>query len=219
MTSENELMQRLMVSKRIMEKHNDMGRGQGTMDGDYSIQDNNGSSNNSNHASPRVENFQPMNATYNLPNDLLQETQESRPTQSHSGPPTADRISNSRLPDEIKRLMMEHPIQQPTMGMGSGSVISDELVEKASRLMKTNAKGDIVNEQIQKRQPQQQTQQPSLGLSSNDIRDIVRETVEDVLKENGLLVESESRSSDLFKFRVGQHLFEGKVLKVKKMAK
>jgi hypothetical protein len=217
MTSENELMQRLMVSKRIMEKHNDMGRGQGTMDGDYSIQDNNGSSNNSNHASPRVENFQPMNATYNLPNDLLQETQESRPTQSHSGPPTADRISNSKLPDEIKRLMMEHPIQQPTMGMGSGSVISDELVEKASRLMKTNAKGDIVNEQIQKRQPQQQTQQPSLGLSSNDIRDIVRETVEDVLKENGLLVESESRSSDLFKFRVGQHLFEGKVLKVKKV--
>jgi hypothetical protein len=206
MTSENELMQRLMVSKKIMEKHNNMGRGQGTMDGDYSSQDDNASSNNSNHTSPRVENFQPMNATYNLPNDLLQETQESRPTQSHSGPPTADRISNSKLPDEIKRLMMEHPIQQPTMGMGSGSVISDELV-------------DIVNEQIQKRQPQQQTQQPSLGLSSNDIRDIVRETVEDVLKENGLLVESESRSSDLFKFRVGQHLFEGKVLKVKKMAK
>jgi hypothetical protein len=39
------------------------------------------------------------------------------------------------------------------------------------------------------------------------------------LKENGLLVESESRSSDMFKFRVGQHLFEGKVNKVKKMSK
>ena len=71
-----------------------------------------------------------------------------------------------------------------------------------------------IKEQIQKK-----PQQSNIGLSKNDIRDIVRETVEDVLKENGLLVESESRSSDLFKFRVGQHLFEGKVLNVKKMSK
>jgi hypothetical protein len=48
---------------------------------------------------------------------------------------------------------------------------------------------------------------------------VVRETVEEVLSENGLLVENESKSSDMFKFRVGQHLFEGKVLKVKKMSK
>jgi hypothetical protein len=56
-------------------------------------------------------------------------------------------------------------------------------------------------------------------LTSNQIREIVRETVQDVLKENGLLVESESNSGEMFKFRVGQHLFEGKVLKVKKIAK
>ena len=186
-----------------MDKHNNMGRSQNPSMGDYST--------------PMVESFQPVNATYNLPNDILQETQTSRPIQAPSGPPTADRISNSKLPDEIKRLMMEHPIQQPTMGMGTGSALSDELVEKASRLMKTNAKGDVVGEQTQKRQPQQVQQ--SVGLSANDIRDIVRETVEDVLKENGLLVESESRSADMFKFRVGQHLFEGKVNKVKKMSK
>jgi hypothetical protein len=203
MSAENDLMQKLMISKQIMEKHNNMGRGQNPDMGDYST--------------PMVESFQPVNATYNLPNDILQETQTSRPIQAPSGPPTADRISNSKLPDEIKRLMMEHPIQQPTMGMGTGSALSDELIEKASRLMKTNAKGDVVNEQTQKRQPQQVQQ--SVGLSANDIRDIVRETVEDVLKENGLLVESESRSSDMFKFRVGQHLFEGKVNKVKKMSK
>jgi hypothetical protein len=50
------------------------------------------------------------------------------------------------------------------------------------------------------------------------IRQVVRETVEEVLSENGLLIESESKSSDMFKFRVGQHLFEGKVLKIKKMS-
>jgi hypothetical protein len=43
--------------------------------------------------------------------------------------------------------------------------------------------------------------------------------MEDVLSENGLLIESETKSSEMFKFRVGQHLFEGKVLKVKKMTK
>ena len=77
---------------------------------------------------------------------------------------------------------------------------------------------ELQREEI-KEQTQKKPQQSNIGLSKNDIRDIVRETVEDVLKENGLLVESESKSSDLFKFRVGQHLFEGKVLNVKKMSK
>jgi hypothetical protein len=129
-----------------------------------------------------------------------------------------DRIANSKLPDEIKRLMMEHPIQQPTMGMASGAVLSDDLVEKASRLMGTT-KGNQITESTPRKQTTQQIQQVSSSLTANQIRDIVRETVEDVLKENGLLVESESRSEDLFKFRVGQHLFEGKVNKIKKMSK
>jgi hypothetical protein len=128
-----------------------------------------------------------------------------------------DRIASSKLPDEIKRLMMEHPIQQPTMGMSSGAVLSNDLVEKASRLMNTNAKGDQIIEGKQRQQTQQV--QTSSSLSANQIREIVRETVQDVLKENGLLVESESNSGEMFKFRVGQHLFEGKVLKVKKIAK
>lgn len=205
MNSEAELLQKLMVSKKIMEKHNDMGRGQArniNMGGEYS--------------NPMVESYDAPPAKYNLPADLLEESRPvSQPRQSNI--PMEDRIASSKLPDEIKRLMMEHPIQQPTMGMSSGAVLSDDLVEKASRLMKTNAKGD----QILESKPRQQTQQvqASSSLSANQIREIVRETVQDVLKENGLLVESESNSGEMFKFRVGQHLFEGKVLKVKKIAK
>jgi hypothetical protein len=138
------------------------------------------------------------------------------PQQRQSNVPMEDRIASSKLPDEIKRLMMEHPIQQPTMGMSSGAVLSNELVEKASRLMNTNAKGDQIKETVTRKQV---SQPQTNSLSANDIRDIVRETVEDVLKENGLLVESESKSSEMFKFRVGQHIFEGKVLRVKKIAK
>ena len=204
MNSEAELLQKLMVSKKIMEKHNDIGRGQARnmSMGDYS--------------SPMVESYEAPAARYNLPAELMEESRPvSQPRQTNV--PMEDRIANSKLPDEIKKLMMEHPIQQPTMGMSSGAVLSDDLVEKAARLMNSNAKGDQITESAPRRQNVQQ-QVPS-SLTANQIRDIVRETVEDVLKENGLLVESETRSGDLFKFRVGQHLFEGKVNKVKKMSK
>jgi hypothetical protein len=201
MNSEAELLKKLMVSKKIMEKHNEIGRGQSR-----------NFTSNEGLSSPMVEDYQPIPAKYNLPQEFLE---EQRPTQyMNDGASLEDRISKSKLPDEIKKLMMEHPIQQPNMGMSTNSMLSDGLVERASRLMNISPKTEEIKEQTQKK-----TQQSNIGLSKNDIRDIVRETVEDVLKENGLLVESESRSSDLFKFRVGQHLFEGKVLNVKKMSK
>lgn len=206
MNSEDELLQRLVISKKIMERHNDMGRGQArdiNMD-DYS------------QSSPMVEEFQAPAAKYNLPQEFVQEQQiASRPVNNNM--PIEDRIASSKLPDEIKKLMMEHPIQQPNMGMATGTVLSDDLVEKASRLMNTNPKGEQINETTVRRQQPQQSK--SVGISADEIRDIVRETVEEVLHENGLLVESESKSSDMFKFRVGQHIFEGKVMKIKKIAK
>lgn len=207
MNSEAELLQKLMVSKKIMEKHNDMGRGQArnvNMGNDYS--------------SPMVENYEAPAARYNLPADLMEETRPvSQPRQSNV--PMEDRIASSKLPDEIKRLMMEHPIQQPSMGMSTDTVLSNDLIEKASRLMNTNAKGDQVAEGKVRQQTQPQQAPSSTSLTANQIKNIVRETVQDVLKENGLLVESESNSGEMFKFRVGQHLFEGKVNKVKKMSK
>ena len=206
MNSEAELLQKLMISKKIMEKHNDIGRGQAR-----------NMTSQESYSSPMVESYEAIPATYNLPQEFLE---EQRPVkQVNNQVPLEDRISNSKLPDDIKRLMMEHPIQQPTMGMGTNAVLSNELVEKASRLMNANAKGDVVNESRTRRQVQSQPSQQTSSLSAQQIKDIVRETMEEVLSENGLLVESESKSGEMFKFRVGQHLFEGKVLKVKKMAK
>lgn len=208
MNSEQELFEKLKISKKIMEKHNSIDRGQQQ---DFNNQSYN--SPNQNYKSPVVENFQQPKSTYNIPQEYMQEYSQST-TQVNSNLPLEDRIAKSKLPDEIKRLMIEHPIQQPTMGVSSNPQLSNDLIEKASRLMNTNSKKNQIVENNLK-----QTRQSSIELSKNDIRDIVRETVEDVLKENGLLVESESKSSELFKFRVGQHLFEGKVLNVKKMSK
>jgi DNA topoisomerase VI subunit B len=76
----------------------------------------------------------------------------------------------------------------------------------------------------QKQQSQPQTQNFS-GIDMNSlkqmIRDTVRDTVRDVVREelskSGMLTESESKSNDSLQMRVGKHVFEGKITKIKKV--
>jgi hypothetical protein len=51
------------------------------------------------------------------------------------------------------------------------------------------------------------------------LKELVRETMEEILRENGLLVESTSKTNEVFTFRVGEHIFEGKLTKIKKISK
>lgn len=197
MSTEQDLINKLLISKKIMEKHNEIGRGQ-SRDISHSISN-----------SPMVEEYQPINANYNLPQEFLT---ESKPQLQSNQPVTQDKIMGSKLPDEIKRLMIEHPINQPANSM-SGPSLSNELVEKASRLMNTKANGELINEN----KKIQNYERPTTNISADDIKNIVRETVTEVLKENGLLTESAKKTNEVFKFRVGQHLFEGKLTKVRKI--
>ena len=202
MNSESELLQKLMISKKIMDKHNDMGRGQSrniNMGDDFS--------------SPMVENYEAPAARYNLPQDLLEES-ANIPQQRQSNVPMEDRIASSKLPDEIKRLMMEHPIGQPQQ---QPTTISNELIEKASRLMKENSNNYIPDAAKPKQVQAQPT--PSVGnIDYNVIQKMITEAVNNALRENGLLMESSEKSNELFTFKVGKHVFEGKVTKIKKMS-
>jgi len=210
MTNELDLMERLAVSKKIMDAHNRIPTG--------------GASPSMNsYNTPQVENYEPVKGTYNIPQEFLQESQQidqpylssipKAPTMPQ--PLTSDRVMASKLPDAIKRLMIEHPIEVPN-SMGGGSVLSDELVEKASRLM--NLKGgqqpkQSVNEQTKR---PQQTQSPNFNMK--ELKSMLREVVEEVLQENGILSESEQKSNEVFSFKVGKHIFEGKVTKIKKIS-
>lgn len=193
MNNENDLIKKLMVSKAIMDKHNTMGRG--------------GIPTNIN-VSPNVEEYEAPTANYNLPQEFMTENTNVTKTPQ---PLTTDRIMSSKLPDSIKQLMIENPISQPT-SMGGNTTLSDDLIEKASRLM--NNGNTPITESTVKQKPQQSI--PS--ITADDIRSIVRETMEEVLKENGLLVESTSKTNEQFKFRVGQHMFEGKLSKIRKIS-
>jgi hypothetical protein len=194
MQNENDLLQKLMVSKKIMDIHNNVPRGQTQGN---TIQN------------PVLDEFNAPSAKYNIPQEMMMESQQ--PVQSNK-PVTQDRIMSSKLPDEIKRLMIEHPIQQPTT-MGSGVSISNELLEKAARLMNN----DIANNVNPYQSKKQTIQEYSKPQSTNIDRDMNKEVIKEVLSENGLLVESTSKSNDMFQFRVGSHIFEGKVTKIKKV--
>ena len=197
MKSEQDLINKLMISKKIMEKHNEIGRGSATQPTSFNT--------------PQVDEFQPVSGNYNIPQEFLSENEVKMQSNVSQGS-SEERIKNSKLPDEIKRLMLEHPIEQPTSYNGSAT-LSNELVEKASRLMGTN------QTQTQKSVAPQKTQTVNTSINYDEVRNIVRETVEDVLKENGLLVESTTRSNEAFKFRVGNLIFEGKVTNIKKISK
>jgi hypothetical protein len=202
------LMEKLALSKAIMDKADGIK-----------------SSNSMNGGLPptSLQQFDVPNAKYNIPSEFLQEG-PSQQTQYLSsvprentkpvGNPTVDAIKNSKLPDEIKRLMMEHPIGQPQQ---QPTTISNELIEKASRLMKDNSNNYVPDSAKPKQVQTQPT--PSVGnIDYNVIQKMITEAVNNALKENGLLMESSEKSNELFTFKVGKHVFEGKVTKIKKMS-
>jgi hypothetical protein len=192
-------LQKIMMSKAIMDRHNQMDKGTAPKA----------------KSNPVMENFDLPNVKYNIPQDMLGESprapqfaqQPVAPSSQFLNKPypaaSSDAIKNSRLPDAIKKLMIEHPIEQPT-SMGGSVTLSDELVERASRLMGQNKKPVV--------------EQSAVQYDSDNLRNVLKEVVKEVLSENGLIVENVEKSNDNFRFQVGKHIFEGKLTKVKKLS-
>ena len=124
-----------------------------------------------------------------------------------------DAVLKSKLPEEIKKLMLDNPIVQPQMG---GPSISDDIVEGAARLMNMNKGQESVIETKVNHQVSTDN-----GDLKQMIRDVVRDTVRDVIKEelqnSGLITESTKMANEVLSLRVGKHIFEGKVTKIKKI--
>ena len=194
-------MQKLAVSKKIMDKHNGTPRNQ------------------SGGSLPMSEN---INATYNVPQDMLQQQvpqQQVPQSTNNGGPVTENAIKNSKLPDDIKKLMLENPIVQP---QSNSPALTDDIIQGATRLMNNNTSpqtGPLQNES------NTVTSNSPTIPNNNDlkqmIRDVVRDTVRDVvreeLKSSGMVTEGNQKVNETLSLRVGKHVFEGKVLKVKKV--
>ena len=169
------------------------------------------------------ESFNVPTAKYNIPEEFLQESNISQqPYLSHIprenttpvGIPTVDAIKNSKLPDEIKRLMMEHPISQPQQ---QSTTMSNEVIERATRLMKQNNNGYIPESAKQTQQTEQSTSTNG-AVNYKLIQKMINEAIKIAFAENGLITESSEKSNENFNFKVGKHIFEGKITKIKKVS-
>ena len=205
----DDLMQKLVNSKAIMDKMNST-----TGSPRQSMQQ------------PMVQDFDMPQVRYNIPEEYLQESpqqnQMSQPYLSELpkvntkpvGVPSVDAIRSSKLPDEIKKLMLEHPIAQPQQPT---TTLSDDLIERASRLMKGDTSNNYIPESVKPKTQQPQPQQTNSQIDYKLIKKMIKEAVEEALQENGLMVESTEKANEMLSFKVGKHLFEGKVTKIKKI--
>lgn len=188
-----DFIQKLMVSKAIMQKHNEIPRGKSATE------------------VPQVQEFQSQGTKYNIPSELMSESLNSEPlmtiptTKKDLTSYNTDAVKKSKLPDAIKKLMLENPIQQPQQ---PSVTLSDDLIEKASKLMGTKKQVEPVRESKSVN---------SSNIDYSQLSKLVKESVKEILEQNGLLIESVEKTNDVFSFRVGSHVFEGKVTKVKKI--
>jgi hypothetical protein len=183
---ENDLMQKLVKSKAIMDRHNNIDRGKVDEDS--------------------LANYNIPNAKYNIPDNIIQENEMAMTNIKIHETPSSDAIKNSKLPDEIKRIMMEHPIVQSSPQI-TKNVLTDSMIEKASKLMGNKPKQNIA----------EQKHTSNIQIDAEYIKNIVKETVKSTIKEMGLLTESTEKSDEFFQFKVGTHIFEGKIHKIKKI--
>ena len=207
------LMEKLALSKAIMD------RAEGIKNGTVHSQS---------QPQNMIQDFDIPQAKYNIPQEFLQESPQQRqpqqplfslPPDRQMPAPTVDAIKNSKLPDEIKRLMIENPISQPQQQQSV--TLSNDLIDRATRLMKETTGNNYVPDSVKPKVQPQQSQPQQTNVAAIDyklIQKMINEAVTKALKEGGLIAESSEKANEAFSFRVGQHIFEGKVTKIKKIS-
>ena len=140
------------------------------------------------------------------------ETQQNRSVQA---PINEDKINSSKLPDAIKRAMIENPIPQISLN----DSLDMDFIEGAKKLM--------VKEGLASKQPNQPTQQRT-NVTPNqfngDIAAIIRETIKDTLEEivdrKLELILNASKTASINEnlvLKVGDSIFRGKITGVNKV--
>lgn len=197
-----ELYEKLAMSKAIMDKHSTMGRG----------------------GLPTMPSVSQAAPAMDIPEETLITEEEMMrmaagreipQPQSYGDPMGRQRIMNSKLPDAIKQLMIENPIDVP---LQSGPTLSDEVIRKAREMMDKGRPAPQpqqtrMAEQVQTR-PQQYT---APTYDKNELRSMIREVFIELMAENGMLMESVNTTNETIKFKIGKTLFEGKITKMKKL--
>ena len=147
------------------------------------------------------------------PSELMEsQVPQQTNTRPVGGNMSIDRIQNSKLPDAIKRAMIEHPIEQmPSISLNE--TLDMDFVKGAKRLMEQEGVSSS-----KKSQPQQR-QSVSSNIDMNAIAVLIENTVRKVMDEklNQILTASTTSSiNENLVLKVGDSIFKGKITGVNK---
>lgn len=146
-------------------------------------------------------------------NQSMNEGEKRMNTKIPSNKPTVnkEKIQNSRLPDNIKKLMLENPIPQVDMTNELPPDFIDEVAKKMNEQSQYGPGGQKVNK------PKNYQPQPNLP-DVNSLKEMIKEAVREVMTEveQEKLNESQKIKESLH-LKVGGTLFTGVLTKAKKI--
>ena len=149
----------------------------------------------------------------------LQEAQRLGNLETMSKKPGTEKIKNSKLPDAIKRLMVEHPIPEVNFQNSLPDDLMEGVVEKMKKL------GDLPETSFsstKKNVSSSTVSRPHNKIKSSDLKNIIRhtitETIDELIEEKitQRLTES-SPIKDSIQLVVGNTVFEGNITSTKKL--
>ena len=182
--SQNDLMRKLVQAKKVMNK----------VDG-------------GNYQRGQVD----ENILRSAPEDLMNNTQmqSNQSVQRQPGTPNISQIQNSKLPDAIKRAMIENPIPQISLN----DTLDMDFIKGAKRLMEQEG----VNSKPS--QSKQMTTNNGGSIDMNAIAVLIENTVRKVMDEklNQILTASQTSTiNENLVLKVGDSIFKGKITGVNK---
>jgi hypothetical protein len=140
------------------------------------------------------------------PDDIMRSQEPSQPKRSVQGSPSIDKINNSKLPDAIKRAMIESPIPQISLT----DTLDMDFVKGAKRLMEQEGVAT---------RPQPKQTVVNNNIDMNAIAVLIENTVRKVMDEklNQILTASTTSSiNENLVLKVGDSIFKGKITGVNK---
>ncbi|MEN6290900.1 MAG: hypothetical protein ABFD07_02645 [Methanobacterium sp.] len=131
-----------------------------------------------------------------------------------------EKVNNSKLPDAIKKAMIERPIVQPEISLSDG--IDMKIIQGAKRLMEQDGTS-TKKKPIQEQKPVQHTQHSQSQVSSSDIVNTLIPIMENMIRKvmdeklNQILTAQQTQSiNENLVLKVGDSVFKGKITGVNK---
>ena len=154
--------------------------------------------------------------------ELLDDETPAQPSIRPVGKADPDKINQSRLPDAIKRAMIENPI--PEISLNDGLDI--DFVAKTKKLMeddgtiptKRTSKSNTLNESRQVQTESRQVQTGNHQVNGSSLEKLIESTIRRVLDEKLtqiLNAQDAVAINENLVIKVGESLFSGKITKVK----